>query len=159
MSTSASSCLSSLSTYVTRAYVLKSTSFFFIEIFKHFLPFQPLILFFFLFLPLGNFSLIWKRHYYKWRASNFDLSLTLMATEQWLFFSVPHLLWHGASVYNGHLRGPVTLTLTAERFAVELSLPVFRTSVAAGIRIKSKDVYANEELSTSLFLVITFIWK
>ena len=26
------------------------------------------------------------------------------------FFSVPHLLWHGASAYNGHLRGPVTLT-------------------------------------------------
>ena len=82
---------------------------------------------FFLFLPLANFSLIWKRHHYKWRASNFDLSLTLMATEQWLFFSVPHLLWHGASVYNGHLRGPVTLTHTAERFALELSLPVFTT--------------------------------
>ena len=28
------------------------------------------------------------------------------------------------SVYNGHLGGPVTLTPDAERFAVELSLPV-----------------------------------
>ena len=43
------------------------------------------------------------------------------------FFSVSHILWHGASVYNGHLRGPVALTPFAERFAVELSLPVFTT--------------------------------
>ena len=39
---------------------------------------------------------------------------------------VPHLPWHGASVYNGHLRGPVTLTPVAEYLAVELSLPVLR---------------------------------
>ena len=44
------------------------------------------------------------------------------AIEQWGFFSVPNLQWHGASVYNGHLRGPVTLTPVAERLAVELSL-------------------------------------
>ena len=31
--------------------------------------------------------------------------LALMATEQWRLFSMPHLLWHGASVYNGHLLG------------------------------------------------------
>ena len=31
-------------------------------------------------------------------------------------------LWHGASVYNGHLRGHVTLTPNTERLAVELSL-------------------------------------
>ena len=30
--------------------------------------------------------------------------------------------WHGVSVYNGHFRGPVTLTPIAERLAVELSL-------------------------------------
>ena len=30
----------------------------------------------------------------------------------------------GASIYNGHLRGPITLTSLAERLAVELSLPV-----------------------------------
>ena len=29
-----------------------------------------------------------------------------MAIEQWGFCSVPHLLWHGVSVYNGHLPGP-----------------------------------------------------
>ena len=27
-----------------------------------------------------------------------------MAIEQWGFFSVPYLLWHGTSVYNGHIR-------------------------------------------------------
>ena len=41
---------------------------------------------------------------------------------------MPHLR-HGPTVYNGHLRGPVTLTLVAERLAVELSLPVFTTWV------------------------------
>ena len=40
-----------------------------------------------------------------------------------------------ASVFNGHLRGPVTLTPVAERLSVELSLPFLRLScVAAGIR-------------------------
>ena len=29
---------------------------------------------------------------------------TLMAIEQWEFFSLPHLLWHGASIYDGDLR-------------------------------------------------------
>ena len=28
-----------------------------------------------------------------------------------------YILWHGTSVYNGHLRGPVTLTPTVERFS------------------------------------------
>ena len=47
----------------------------------------------------------------------------LMAIEQWGFFSVPHLFWHGASVYDSHLRGPLTLRPFAERLVVELSLP------------------------------------
>ena len=36
------------------------------------------------------------------------------------------------SVYNDHLRGPVTLTPIAERVAVELSLPVLTTLVYRG---------------------------
>ena len=52
-----------------------------------------------------------------------------MAIQQWWFFSVPHLLWHGASVY---LRGPVTLTPIAERLALEQSLPIFPTKVCRG---------------------------
>ena len=53
----------------------------------------------------------------------------LKVIEQWGLFSVPHLLWQGASVYtcNGHLWGPITSTPIAERLAVELSLPVFTT--------------------------------
>ena len=39
--------------------------------------------------------------------------------EQWGIFNVPHLLWYGPTLYNGHLR--------AERLAVELSLPVLTT--------------------------------
>ena len=35
----------------------------------------------------------------------------------------------GLSVYNGHIRGPVTLTIVAGRLAVELSLPVFSNQV------------------------------
>ena len=41
--------------------------------------------------------------------------LGTLATEQWGFFSLPYLQWHGASVYNGHHRGLVTFTLVAER--------------------------------------------
>ena len=71
--------------------------------------------------------LIWIRHHYRWRPANFDLCSALMAIEQWGFFNVPHLLWHGPTVYNGHLRGTVTLTSVTERLVVELSLPVFTT--------------------------------
>ena len=56
--------------------------------------------------PLENFSLIWRRHHYLWRAANFNLCSALIAIEQWEFFSVPHLLWHVASVYDGHLSPP-----------------------------------------------------
>ena len=79
--------------------------------------------------PLANFSLILRRHHCRWRAANFDLCSALMAIDQWVVFNVPHLLWHGPTLYNGHLRGPVTLTPVAERLAVELSLPVFTTQV------------------------------
>ena len=51
----------------------------------------------------------------------------LVAIEHWGIFNVPHLLWHGASVYNDHLRWSVTLTPIAERLAEELSVPVFTT--------------------------------
>ena len=83
-------------------------------------------------VPLENFSLIWRRHHYRWRAANFDLCSARVAIEQWVFFSVPHLLWHGASVYNGHLKGQLTLTPIAECVAVELFLPIFTTYVCRG---------------------------
>ena len=58
-----------------------------------------------------------------------DRKFTPMLGTYWpLSSECPRLLWHGGSVYNGHLRGPVTLTPCAERLAVELSLPVFGLS-------------------------------
>ena len=50
------------------------------------------------FVPLENFSLIWRRHHCRWRAANFDLCSALVVIEQWGFFSVSHLLWHRTSV-------------------------------------------------------------
>ena len=79
------------------------------------------------YVTVEKFQIISRRHHCRWRAANIDLCSALMAIEQWGFFSVPHLLWHGASVYNGHLRGPVTLTPITESLAVELSLSLFTT--------------------------------
>ena len=80
-------------------------------------------------IPLENFSLIWKPHHCRWRSANFDLCSALMAIEQWGFFNVPHLLWHGPTIYNGNFRGPVKLIPVAERLAVELLVNVFMTWV------------------------------
>ena len=51
------------------------------------------------------------------------------------FFSMPHLLWHGSTFYNGHIWGPVTLTPIVELLVVEMSLPVFKRlgSIMTGI--------------------------
>ena len=38
------------------------------------------------FFPLENFSLIWRRHHYRWRAANFDQCSAYMAIEQWGVF-------------------------------------------------------------------------
>ena len=81
------------------------------------------------FVLLEKFSLIWRRQHCRWRTAHFDLYSALMSIEQWGFFSVPHVLWHRASVHNGHRRGPVTLTIVADRLALELSLPVLMTKV------------------------------
>ena len=74
------------------------------------------------------FHVSWNILNEQWTA-NFDLCSALMVIEQWGFFSVPHQLWHGASICNSHFRGPETLAHVAESLAVELSLPVFMTSV------------------------------
>ena len=82
--------------------------------------------------PTREFSLIWRRHQCRWRAANFDLCLALMVIEQWGFFRVSNPLWQGTTVFNGYLRGLVTLTPIAGRLAVKLSLPVLTTSVFRG---------------------------
>ena len=38
-------------------------------------------------VPLENFSLIWRRHHFRWRAANFDLCSVFMAIEQWGFLT------------------------------------------------------------------------
>ena len=43
------------------------------------------------FIPLENFSFIWRRHHYRWRGANFYLCSALMAIEQWKIFNVPHV--------------------------------------------------------------------
>ena len=48
------------------------------------------------------------------KAANFDLYSALMAIEQLGFFRLPQLLGQRASVFNGHPRGPVSLTLVPE---------------------------------------------
>ena len=58
-----------------------------------------------------------------------NLYMALMVIEQWDFNRVPHLLWHGATVYNSNLLQPVTIIPVGERSAVELSLRVFSTYV------------------------------
>ena len=70
----------------------------------------------------SNFSLIWRRHHYRWRAAYFDLCSVLTDTRQLGFFSVLQLMWHRTSVYNDNLRGLVIPTTIAERLAAELSL-------------------------------------
>ena len=84
---------------------------------------------FVIYCPIQNFFPHIETSHLPWKAANLDLRSALMAIEQWRFFSVPHLLWHGTSVYNDHLREHVTLTHIAKRLAVELSLPVFTSKV------------------------------
>ena len=75
-------------------------------------------------VPLENFSLIWRPLLSVKSCKFLTCARHSSAYGHWAgFFSVSHLLWHEASVYNGHLWGPVTLTSIAERLVIELSLP------------------------------------
>ena len=114
------------------------------------------------FVPFENFSLIWRRHHCRRRAANFDLCSALLVRlgiEQWEFFSVPHLLRHGASVCYGHLRGPVTLTPNAERLAVELSLPVLKTwSVANSVRTSNYIIKVSKGCTSKCYWSALTTW-
>ena len=104
------------------------------------------------------FSLIWRHHHYCCRAANFYLFSALMAIEQWRFFSVPHLLWHGASVYNGHIREPWHSPI-AERLAVELSLLVFTTYVCRGWDSKTQPFACGANALTRCATAAMKQWK
>ena len=47
---------------------------------------------------------------------------------------MPRPMRQGPTVYNGHLRGPMTLTPIAECLALALSLAVFKTKVCRDLR-------------------------
>ena len=82
------------------------------------------------FVPLKNFSLIWRRHYWRWRAANFDLCSALMAIKQWVFFSMPHLHVYCDTRPGFSWSHPiwlVTFTPFTKCLGVELSLPVLTT--------------------------------
>ena len=73
------------------------------------------------FVPLENLLLIWRRHYYRWRATTyFDICSALKDIEQW---ATCHTYCDTGQmfIYNGYFRGSVKLTPIAERMAVELS--------------------------------------
>jgi hypothetical protein len=53
-----------------------------------------------------NLSLIWRRHHCRWRAAKCSLCSALRAFEQEGIFIVPHLLWHGPSVFPVSSEGP-----------------------------------------------------
>ena len=57
------------------------------------------------------------------------LQILTCAWHSWSLSNEGSLACHGASVYNGHLRVPMTLTSIAELLTVELSLPVFTIEV------------------------------
>jgi hypothetical protein len=53
-----------------------------------------------------NFPLIRRRHHCRWRLRNIDLCSALRVFEQAGIFIVPHLLWHGTSVFPVSSEGP-----------------------------------------------------
>ena len=61
------------------------------------------------FVPLKVFPSIWDVTITWERLQNLT-DVEPMVIKQWGFFSFSYLLWQKTSVYNGHLRGPVTLT-------------------------------------------------
>ena len=68
--------------------------------FSFFLNYQRIMLYIYLgfIVPLKSFSLMWRRHYWLWRTSNFDLYSALFI-DQWRFLIVPRLLWHGLYLF------------------------------------------------------------
>ena len=97
-------------------------------------------------VPLENFSLMWRRHHYRWRAATFDVYSTLMAIKQWGFFNVPLLLWHLFIIV-------ITFTSALERLEMELSLPVLTTWVFRGqdsnTQLSAYEAYAIADCATA----------
>ena len=54
--------------------------------------------------PLKKFSLVWRRHHYRWKTEKFDFCPALMAIEQWGFCSAAHILWHPFILFISNCR-------------------------------------------------------
>ena len=64
----------------------------------------------------------------------FYLCSALMAIEQWGFFSVPHLLWHGASVYNLVVQNRVCCPMLCCFLVVPICRPLILPYSSAALR-------------------------
>ena len=90
----------------------------------------------------------------------FDLYPTLMAIEQCGFFNVPNLLRHEPTLYNGHLRWPLTYTLVAERFGTEAVHSCFKDMSVLGIELWSSACEANALIyATAAVFVQIYMWQ
>jgi hypothetical protein len=58
--------------------------------------------YFLFYVSLKNFSLVWRRRHYRWRAAKFRLLLGAQAFEQWGIFIVPHQLWCWPRFFRSH---------------------------------------------------------
>ena len=67
-----------------------------------------------------------------------------------------HLLLHEASVYNGHLRKPVTLTSITDRLTVKLLLPDFPTQVCCGWELNTQLPHARLTPPQRFFARVAF---
>ena len=68
-------------------------------------------------------------------------------------------IWHGASIYNGHIRGPVTLTPFAKCLAVERSQPVFTTKVCCGWDSNTQpSTYGDNALTHCAIAAVSILW-
>ena len=61
------------------------------------------------FVPLEKFSLLWRRHHYRWRAAHFNMCSDLMAIEQWGSLACHtysdtdiHLYWSSSKTRDTH---------------------------------------------------------
>ena len=92
------------------------------------------------FVPLENFSLIWRRHHCRWMRG---LQILTCVRHLWPlssaagFFSVPYLPWHGASIYDDYLRVPITLTPNTSVWQWDCHCLVLRLRSVAAVEIPS----------------------
>ena len=94
------------------------------------------------FCPSLEFSLMRRRHPCQCRAENLHFCSTLMAFEQWEFFSMPHLRWHGTSVC--HLQDLWNSQLSRKAFYIEVVISCFNALVCRD-RVSNSDLpYASQ---------------